>query len=64
LEKSPPQVERGETAENSKYLEEPQNHSNDNQGIQNRFNGSRHGNEAIDEPEKHTNHDQDHEHVK
>jgi hypothetical protein len=51
----------GEGMEQSKDIEEPQNHENDHESIQDRLNGARHRNEAIDEPEKNTNHDQNHQ---
>jgi hypothetical protein len=54
------QVEPGEVAQESKNIQEPQNHTDDNDGIQDGFNGPRHRYVVIDEPEENTNHDQNH----
>jgi hypothetical protein len=40
------------------YIQEPQNHCDDYDTVQNRFNGSLHGNEAVHEPQKNTHHDE------
>jgi hypothetical protein len=37
-------------------IEEPQNYRNDHDAVENRLDGSLHGNEAIHEPEKDTHH--------
>ena len=47
--------------ENSKNLQKPQNDDNDNNHIQNRLYGSRHRDESVDEPEKHTDNDKDYD---
>jgi hypothetical protein len=49
----------GDRTENSKDAEEPQDNCNDNDGIQDRFNGTRHRDKSVDEPENNTYHDQD-----
>jgi hypothetical protein len=41
----------------SKDIQKPQHHGNDYDGIQDRLDGAGHRYEAIDEPEKNTNHD-------
>ena len=46
-----------------KNAQEPQDYGNDYDSIQDRLNGSRHGDVGIDEPEKNTNYDQDQHHV-
>jgi hypothetical protein len=56
-------MDGGELTENTKNAQEPQNHGNDHDGIQNRLYGTRHGDEPVDEPEKNTHHDQDHYHL-
>jgi len=51
-------VDPGE-GEKPKSVQEPQNHANNYDGIQDRLDGARHRDEAIDEPEENTNHNQD-----
>jgi len=41
-----------------KDIQEPQNHSNHHDNIQNGLNGSLHWNEAIHQPQEHTDDDQ------
>jgi hypothetical protein len=53
-----PQSDRGEVMGQSKNIQKPYHHGNDDNGIQNRLYRSRHGNESVDEPEQNTNHDQ------
>jgi len=48
----------------SKNIQEPQNHENDHDSIQDRLNGSCHWYEVIDQPEENPNHDEDQEYVK
>jgi len=43
---------------NSEKVQEPQNHNNDHNDIQNCLYGSSHWDESVDEPEKNSNHDQ------
>jgi hypothetical protein len=45
--------------ENSKNLQEPQDHDNDHNGIQYRLYGPRHWDKSVDEPQNNTNHDKD-----
>ena len=54
----------GEVAQESKNIQEPQNHTDHHDGIQDRFNGRCHRDVVIDEPEKNTNHDQNQQDVK
>jgi hypothetical protein len=44
--------------EEPKALQEPQDHSDHHDGVQNRLNGARHRDETIDEPEQNSNHNQ------
>jgi hypothetical protein len=48
----------GEGMKESKDIQEPQDYKNDHDSIQDRLDGSCHRNEAVDEPEKNTHHDQ------
>jgi hypothetical protein len=59
-----PHVDPGEGMKKSKNIQEPQNHENDHDSIQDRLNGSCHWYEVIDQPEENPNHDQDQEYVK
>jgi hypothetical protein len=52
-------VDHGLVIENSKNLQEPQNHNNDHNDIQDSFYGSSHRDESVDEPQNNTNHDKD-----
>jgi hypothetical protein len=54
-----PDVHRGDRMQESKGIQEPQDYTNDDESIQDRLDGARHRNEAVDEPEKNPNHDQD-----
>jgi hypothetical protein len=47
----------------SKNIQEPQDHGNDHDGVQDRLDGARHGDETVNQPEEYPNHDQDHEDV-
>jgi hypothetical protein len=49
--------------QNSKDIQEPQDYKNDHDSIQDRLDGARHRNEAVDEPEKNTNYDQNHKYL-
>ena len=51
-------VKIGDVMHESKDIQEPHNHHNDHDSIQDRFNGARHRNKAVDEPEKNAHHDQ------
>jgi hypothetical protein len=46
--------------EKSKDIQEPQNHENDYDSVQDRLDGSRHGYEVINQPKENTNYDQNH----
>ena len=46
---------------NSKNIQEPQNHENDHDSIQDRLNGARHRYVVVDEPEENTLHYQNHQ---
>jgi hypothetical protein len=54
-----PHADIRKRTENSKDAEEPQDNCNDNDGIQDRLNGTRHRDKSVDEPENNTYHDQD-----
>jgi len=43
----------------SKYIQEPKHHNDDDDPVQDRLDASGHGNEAIHQPQQDTNHDQD-----
>jgi hypothetical protein len=58
-----PHVHPGNGMKNSKDIQEPQNHENDYDGIQDRLDGPGHRYEAINQPEKNTNYDQSHEYL-
>jgi len=45
---------------NSKNIQEPQNHHDDHDRVQDGFNGSRHWDESINQPKENANHDQNH----
>jgi hypothetical protein len=49
--------------EKSKDIQEPQNHQNDHDSIQDRLNRSCHGYETIDQPEENTHDDQNQEYI-
>jgi hypothetical protein len=51
-------VKIGDVMHESKDIQEPHNHHNNDDSIQDRFNGARHRNKAVDEPEKNAHHDQ------
>jgi hypothetical protein len=46
----PSNLDVGEIIENTENVQEPQNHDNDHNGIQNGLDGSRHGDESVDKP--------------
>ena len=58
-----PHFDVGDFTHKPKNGQEPQDNDNDHDGIQNRFNGARHWDESVDEPEKNTNHDQNHNYL-
>jgi hypothetical protein len=45
----------------SKNIQDPQNHRDDNDAVQNGFDGSLHWDEAIHQPQEDTHHDQNFE---
>jgi hypothetical protein len=47
----------------AKNTQEPQNHENDHDSIQDRLDGSCHGQEAVNQPKENTDHDQNHEYL-
>jgi hypothetical protein len=53
----------GEFTDEPKNAQEPQNYYNDDDSIQDRLNGARHGDVRVDEVENNTNYDQDHNQV-
>jgi len=56
-------VDAGEGTHQSKYFQEPHHHENDHDSIQDRLDGSCHGDETINQPEQNTHYDQNHEYV-
>jgi hypothetical protein len=54
-----PHMDRGERAEKSKNIQEPQNYPDNHDSIQDRLNRSCHRYVAINQSEENTNHDQD-----
>jgi hypothetical protein len=59
-----PHVHPREGMEKPKNIQEPQNHENDHDGIQDRLDGSCHRDETVNQPEENPNHDQDQEYLK
>jgi hypothetical protein len=53
----------GEGLEKSKDIQEPQNHENDHESIQDRLNRPLHRYEAINQPQENTDYDQHHENL-
>jgi hypothetical protein len=53
-------VDPGEGIENSKSIQEPQNHGNDYDGVQDLFDRARHWYVVVHQPKKNAYHDQDH----
>jgi hypothetical protein len=51
-------ADSGEGVEQSKYVEEPQHHANDDDCVQDRLNASGHGDETIHQPQEDANDDQ------
>jgi hypothetical protein len=54
-------VDSGKGIKESKNIQDPQNHGNDHDAVQDRFDGSLHGNEAIHQPQEDTHHDENFE---
>ena len=48
----------------SKNIQEPQDHDNDRDDIQDRLDGSCHRDETVNQPEENPNHDQDQKYLK
>jgi len=55
-----PHVDRGERAEKSKNIQQPQNYADDHDPIQDRLDRTCHRNVAINQSEQNTDYDQDH----
>jgi hypothetical protein len=53
-----PDANPREGVEQSKYVEEPQHHANDDDGVQDGLNAACHGNETIHQPQQDANDDQ------
>jgi len=51
-------ADSGERVEQSKYVEEPQHHANDHDGVQDRLDTACHGDETIHQPQQDSNYDQ------
>ena len=47
------------TAQNAKNIEQPDHHNNDNDRVQNAFNGTLHRDERVDEPKNDSNSNKD-----
>jgi hypothetical protein len=47
-----------EVMNQSKYIQEPEHHTDDYDGIQDRLDAARHGDEAIHQPQQNANYDQ------
>lgn len=58
---SPAHAKTGNRVHESKDIEQPQNHADDDDGIQDRLDGTGHRYEVIDEPEENTDRNQDHD---
>jgi hypothetical protein len=58
-----PYVDLGEGTDNPKSAQEPQDNNNDHNNVQDRFDGARHGDETVDEPEKNANHNKDYHYM-
>jgi hypothetical protein len=54
-------VNSGKRIKQAKDVEDPENHGDDHDTIQNRLDSSLHGNEAIHQPQEDTHHDQNFE---
>jgi hypothetical protein len=48
----------GQRVKQSENIQQPQNHGNDNDAVQDGLDGALHGDEAIHQPQKHTYHNQ------
>ena len=58
---SPAHAETGDRVHESKDVQHPQDHADDDDGIQDRLDGTRHRYVAIDKPEENTDRDQGHD---
>jgi hypothetical protein len=47
-----PNADSRERMKKSEYIQKPQNHANDDDGVQDRLDASCHGNETIHQPQK------------
>jgi hypothetical protein len=54
-----PNAHPGDGMKESKNIQEPQDHANHHNGVQNRLDGRCHWDEAIHQPQKDSHHDQD-----
>jgi len=52
-------ADSGEGVEQTKYIEEPQHHANDDDSVQDRLDTACHGNETIHQPQEDPNDDHD-----
>jgi hypothetical protein len=52
------EVKIGDVMHEPKGIQEPHDYTNDHESVQDRLDGARHRNEAVDEPEKNPDHDQ------
>jgi len=51
-------VDTREGMKQSKYIQEPQHHADDHDGVQDRLDAAGHWDETIHQPQKHSNYDQ------
>jgi hypothetical protein len=59
-----PNVDMGEGVEKSENIQQPKHDGDDHHCIQDGFNRSLHGDEAVDQPEQKSDHDQNYEYLK
>lgn len=60
---SSPDMDTGKKVNQPKNIQKPQNHDDDYNGVQDRFDRARHRYEVVDEPEQNAHHDQGHQNL-
>jgi hypothetical protein len=58
-----PYADFGEGTDNPKSAQKPQDNNDDHNNVQDRLDGTRHGDETVDEPEKNADHDEDYHYM-
>ena len=53
-----PDLELRDIVEETEYIHKPQNHDNDDNRVENAFDGPLHGNEAVDQPKQNSDDEQ------